>query len=464
LEYKPQHVLHILTKALDVGGDTRMVWRWIQQDSTRQHSVVLTRQGALRVPALLQDAVRAAGGQITILNEKRGGLREWAQHLRSLAQEVDLIAVHVHPNDVLPAIAFAIRQDVPPIVYVNHADHVFWVGTSACDLVVSVRGSGAALVQTRRHISAERNALLPLSLPSFVRTHTRTEAKALLGLPPQAVVLLSVARPHKYDPVKHHNGLDAFCWPETLIPILARHPEAVLLVVGPEPRGRWAEAAAKTQNRIRALGTRDDTALFYQAADVYLDSFPFASVTSLLEAGSYGVPLLSFDPFDGTARVLAADSPGLDQHLIKARDIEAYEAMLEDLLCSPSKRTKIGTQTQHAIAESHSGQSWSKALEYVYERAMSLTRTESIVGEDQPSITELDELLPCVFHNDFSLDTIIQHHLRLMPTELRYSTWASLMLRHRQFYPGLLLPEWVGVYLEQKRYQQGIVPVWHSAT
>src|SRR5688500_17813333 len=32
-------ILHILTHARPVGGDSRFVWRWIQRDSANQHSV-----------------------------------------------------------------------------------------------------------------------------------------------------------------------------------------------------------------------------------------------------------------------------------------------------------------------------------------------------------------------------------------------------------------------------------------
>src|SRR5919109_4159821 len=38
-----KRVLHVLTAAKDVGGDSRFVWRWIQRDSERSHSVALTR-------------------------------------------------------------------------------------------------------------------------------------------------------------------------------------------------------------------------------------------------------------------------------------------------------------------------------------------------------------------------------------------------------------------------------------
>jgi len=50
----PRHVLHVLTEAVGIGGPTRMVWRWIQQDTESLHSVVLTRQH-VEIPQALKE-------------------------------------------------------------------------------------------------------------------------------------------------------------------------------------------------------------------------------------------------------------------------------------------------------------------------------------------------------------------------------------------------------------------------
>src|SRR5208283_1013519 len=38
----PKRILHVLTAAYPLGGHTRFVWRWIQQDVERTHSIALT--------------------------------------------------------------------------------------------------------------------------------------------------------------------------------------------------------------------------------------------------------------------------------------------------------------------------------------------------------------------------------------------------------------------------------------
>src|SRR5829696_7709596 len=59
----PATVLHVATELYPVGGHSRVLWRWIDRDPGRTHSVVLTAQrGAL--PEGVAAAVAATGGRI----------------------------------------------------------------------------------------------------------------------------------------------------------------------------------------------------------------------------------------------------------------------------------------------------------------------------------------------------------------------------------------------------------------
>jgi len=40
----PRRVLHILSYAKPIGGDSRFVWRWMQEDNKSQHSLAITSQ------------------------------------------------------------------------------------------------------------------------------------------------------------------------------------------------------------------------------------------------------------------------------------------------------------------------------------------------------------------------------------------------------------------------------------
>ena len=58
--------------------------------------------------------------------------------------EVITVILHVHMYDVLPILAFANGDFNRPVMFYNHADHLFWLGASISDLVVNFRSSSVA--------------------------------------------------------------------------------------------------------------------------------------------------------------------------------------------------------------------------------------------------------------------------------------------------------------------------------
>ncbi len=476
----PHHVLHVLTRGQGIGGDTRMVWRWIQQDRERRHSVALTRQGPHPVPHALRGAVSAAQGQVHVLNRQRGNLLTWAATLRGIASAADMVVLHVHPYDIIPSLALAKKQQLPPVIFADHADHAFWAGAEVSDVVAGLRESGSRLAQERRGISPERCAVLPIVVPPMKRTFSRDEAKRRLGVPESAVLLLSIARPHKYRPV---GGLDFL---EGVLPALERCPQAQLWLIGPDQGEPWTGAAERTGGRVRVFGQRADTALFYQAADVYVDAFPIVSITSLLEAGSYGLPLVSRCWPGAVDTVLCADTPGLSGCLIRA--CGSFYDDLVRLVEDASYRAAVGEHTRAIITGAHGEDNWQRTLESVYRQAGALrladtapaaeTLRPAAVRRGSPSVgdlsqaTEMDAWLVRLFDSEPDLQSIIQFHLQLLPLDLRLAHWFSLLRTNRSSRgegrlpksegcfpkgegrfpsPGLLLPEWLGSAVGRKR-------------
>ena len=289
-----------------IDGLNRHVRRWIETDVGRVHSLAVTWHDAAHVPADIVEAVAARGGRLTCLDALSTAAR--ARALRRLAMDADTVVLHVETSDATPLLALG-DGSRPPTILVNHADNVFWLGVGVADAVASLRESGLRLAHERRGVARDRNVLLPTILPERTRTLTREEAKQRLDLDPGALVLLSIARGVKFVPLA--GFVDAHR------PILERPPRAVLVVIGP-----GSDAAASLCSRVRVLPARADTELFYQAADVYVDSFPVPSITSLLEAGAFGVPVVTRCSHSTRAATLCADAPGLREVLRVTRTSE----------------------------------------------------------------------------------------------------------------------------------------------
>ncbi|BAY97601.1 family 2 glycosyl transferase [Tolypothrix tenuis PCC 7101] len=444
---KINNILHVATSVEPVGGLSKMLGRWILQDTERSHSLVLTRQlQTVEEPKFLTDAVINSGGKIYKLDETIGSLTARAQRLNKIAATADMVVLHMYNHDVIPIIAFANQEQVPPIIFLNHADHTFWLGASISDVIANLRESGMRLSQKRRGIETKQNLLLPTIVEPNHRVLARQEAKKILGLSENSIVLLSIARALKYKTI------DGISYADAHIPLLEKYPQAVLVVVGCGNRQDWSNAIQQTQGRIICHPQREDTDIFYQAADIYVDSFPFVSITSLLEAGTYGIPLVSRYPYSSDAcEIFGADMPGLTDNLIRVGDIEQYTAVLSRLVEDEAYRLSLGEATRKKIVDTHTAKQWQHFLENVYHLAATLPRVKkSAVAIDQMFIGEPDVYMPSVHDMSFDVDTLLKFHLTLLPIKERWSQLFRLA-KNPSFYHKsdrlspfkYLLPEWL---------------------
>jgi hypothetical protein len=163
--------------------------------------------------------------------------------------------------------------------------------------------------------------------------------------------------------------------------VLDSHPDTRVVAVGPEPAGRWTDAAEQWgAGRVRALGPLTDAAIVLDAADVYLDSFPFCSITSLLDTGMHGCPALAFQPSELRDTVLVTNAPGVERGLRRAATPEEYTRVLRELVDDTTARSRAGDELGADLRSAHGGDAWRERLEAVYERASTAHAEPGPVG------------------------------------------------------------------------------------
>lgn len=441
-----KHVCHVATAVYPVGGLTRMLARWVGEDKGRCHSLALTRQSTKEVPDFLVQSICTSGGHIHRIDGVIGGLLDRAKKLRSIVEHADLVVLHIHPDDVVPIIALA-TGNRPPVVYLDHADHSFWLGTTVSDVIANMRKPGRRLSIERRGVDPARVALLPTILEPRQREISREAAKRRLGLPVDCILLTSVARARKYRSTSRTNYADLH------VRTLLEHSDSVLLVVGPGGQLDWSEAIQKTNGRVIVLPECEDPSIFFQAADIYVDSFPFVSITSVLEAGSYGTPAISLFPFSDDCAVLGCDMPGLDSHLVRCQTLDEYIGALSHLIRNPARRARLGEALARCIWDNHTGENWLKHLNIVYELALeSLPSEQPGRRVDDMRIAEPDVYIQPIHGGDPNaerdLNRMLQFELGVLPTRVRVREWWRLLkagfLRNTgRFGPAIhLIPEW----------------------
>jgi hypothetical protein len=256
-------------------------------------------------------------------------------------------------------------------------------------------------------------------MPEMEKHISTKHAKRLLGYEPSSIVVLTIASPFKYQ----SPGSVSFL--ELVEPVLSAHPQAVLIAVGPCSDGAWQKASRNTDGRILPLGTRWDNELLYCAADIYLDSVPFSSITSLLEAGAHGIPLLGLGAPDAERQLLCAGAPGLEGSMLLGEDCNNYQEILSRLITDAQYRMTQGNCAKEQIEGNHTGGNWLAFLNVLYERleaseGRGCLSDDDVASEWTPLTAALDQLYP-----PLNINRVLLNHLGHLP----FATRLNLSMR-----------------------------------
>ncbi len=370
------NVLHVMTYAFATGGHTKVVERWIRYSAdTAAQSLVLTEQ-TNPLPATLASSVTKAAGFTLSLANGSADLLQRAALLRRIAQRwADVVVLHVHPHDTLPTVAFG-NEDGPPVVLFNHADHVFWLGVSVVDLVLDMHPLGQQLTRDRRGI--QETTVLPIPAAQPKAEPSDQAARNQLDISGDKVVLLTIGQHYKYVPFVSYDFLAA------MQGILARHPETLLIAVGPRRDKRWLDASNRTGGRIRIPGgPQENVDLFYACANIYLDGFPFGGGTALLDAGAKGIPSVglykSEVPIIGSADDISLGALG-----VYVASIDEYVASIERLIIEPVLRDKRGKEIAERVKAEHLPPGWSNRLFSIMSSIPSSHRIRRVSIQERP--------------------------------------------------------------------------------
>jgi hypothetical protein len=427
----PQRVLHVLTEAYELFGHTKLCRKWIEIDSgPARHDVVLLAQYA-DVPDNLRRTVEGRGGKLVKLDPAQSML-ERARQLREIARtEADAVVLHVHPHDLLPNVAFGVPGG-PPVIYVNHADHEFWVGGAVADLVLDIRESGQEW--TRWHRDLPRTRILPIPLeedPLLTGgaeriAAVRRETKRSLGIGEDELIFLTIGSARKYEPMRGMSFLEA------AEAILNRCPRARMIAVGPQPVAEWKAVSQRTGGRLMPLGNQSDLGRFHAAADVYLEGMPAGSLTALLEVCLAGVACVR-----SPARVRpphASDGIALAS-VSQPVDVPAYVKEAVALAENETIRRERGLTLQRRVRETHCEAGWREQLEQIIP---SLPKAHSVYPEQNPRPIAREE---SEFKLDYAYHDVTQGRVGVMATlvsqAVRYCPEARQAAE--AFLPGTLV-------------------------
>jgi glycosyltransferase involved in cell wall biosynthesis len=388
-----RRVLTVMTSIHSIGGHSRIAWRYFQIDRYSHHTLFLTNQGQNPLPTQVQELVDSGILTVFILNESNW--QDRIQKLRSAASTSDFIHLISHPNDILPCAALPGMRQCPPVLFMDHASHTFWLGATISHQVLS---TSAILLESRRGIPKSHISWAPLPL-DFKRLDSPSaiNIRESLKIPSYSILLLSSGSDYKFQPISD------LSLSNLLLPVMLKNPEVHLLVVGTNTHSWWKPLLDACPGRVHLNGYINELDLIacYKSCDIYLDPVPFPSPTAMIEAGACGKPIVRFAPDDWRDAEFTQDFPTIPTSLYIWPDEKTYRKDLNKLIGNISFRNWRGRFSRDLIRLYHSDDAFVAAIDTAFSRAV---ESGPIILRENPTqwrVTKIDELLHRYSNNQF---------------------------------------------------------------
>jgi hypothetical protein len=126
------------------------------------------------------------------------------------------------------------------------------------------------------------------------------------------------------------------------------------------------------------------------AADIYIDSYPFCSPTSLLESAAYGTPVVAFQPEPEELEMMYAECPWLPDEDYTARDAGQLVELVESLAGDCARRLDLSARLLDGMTR-HFPAAWRQSMQAHLARDCRQTRWRG--GRLKPRAERLDLML-----------------------------------------------------------------------
>lgn len=171
-------------------------------------------------------------------------------------------------------------------------------------------------------------------------------------------MILTIARAEKFRPCPPY---DFFA---TVSKILDLAPQTRLYVVGETLEGMLPLLSSQPHPNVHFVGSVENHADYRAVADLYLESFPFGSLTALLEAALSKLPVVpAYAPLHP---LLVSTDDALNAGLRNPKSEEEYIERALSLLQDPELRRSEGEKLRRLVIADHVGDSWTRRLRDLY--------------------------------------------------------------------------------------------------
>lgn len=340
--------LHIFSEISEIGGHSKLIFTWIENDVESKHFLLSTRQRQDEIIRIAKSYNYSIANNLFTFEDKEG-IIDKAQSIINLLQTnvFNRVILHIHPNDVIPSMVFSSEKITVPIFFLNHAEHTFWLGAPIIDFLLQIRESNIQKDFQNRGIPKEQQFFLPICVDEI---YTRKRKKTNI------FNILSIGREVKYEPNKEYNFFSS------AIKILEKFEHVVFTIIGIATNSPIRNIY-KHERLIFVHPTRE-LKDYIEKTDLYLEGFPIPSFMSLLEPAIAGIPfVLHYNP----ASIYKIFENNIKNGIFYPENFEKWYQEVEKMIEDERYREHTNTLQFNYLKENYSSDAWRKKLKEIKE-------------------------------------------------------------------------------------------------
>lgn len=342
LEEKQYKKIHIITNAIDSGGHTRLLLKWLEIDN--ECGVIITKKSTI---GFIENLKKFNTDYFILPID----MTEKINRIVSICINKNNIILHIDPDDLVSSLAANYLKDLGKNIYfVNHSDHTFSYFINKANFVYEISSFGYQLSKRTRRV---KGIQVYLPIPVW---DDRFENKLLIVNPlKNRKIIVTSGSKYKFKPTNELN------FPYFCNTILDKFNEVQIKIIGSSGQEIWwATINENNKSRVKFIQNlkHNNYLKTLLECDVYVDSFPVTGGTAFIEALLIGLPVCGI--------VLPTQGYNIADKL-RSRNINKLISRIESILNLNKKIIEEINDTRNQIYKIHGKDNFLSSTKCIYE-------------------------------------------------------------------------------------------------
>lgn len=352
-QIKTNKILHICSEVYTSGGHSKLLYNWIKNDFSKKHTILSTRLSMEEITDI-SNFYLAGNIDVEHISVKSSSKIESTKLLnQQLLNGYDAITLHIHPDETITNIVLSQKDITTPVCLINHADHVFWLGTSIADMVLQIRESSISIDEERRNILKERQFFLPIPIET---AHNIEEGDT--NSETNFINILSTGTAYKYNPNEQYNFL------EEAFKIVEENPEVIFNIVGMNSDSDYAKEYQHERIILHGIVSSQKLAEIENITDIYIEGFPMPSFTALLQVALRKIPFaLHYNPLP----LFKLFSDNNEHNIVYPKNLDEWHSNIKKLIRDTKYRSETLQKQHEYVLLNYSIEVWESRIQKLYQ-------------------------------------------------------------------------------------------------